>query len=193
MGPDADELLQERLTLLRRHHPDGYGTTDTTAPDPTEALEVTIDPTDRVRQVRVRKPDLVSTPEALDQAVAGAYREAVSRRRAALRGDRGAERRSGGMPTARSNPLPIATVDNWMEKGWQPDPATVHLHEYSSRDLGPVTGVSENACVTVHLDIASGFGPVTADAAWLSTATDRRIGDAVTQAFTAAYRERDGS
>lgn len=187
MSHHKDVHLEERLAAYRKHHPEGYGTTETTATDPTSAVELTVDPTDRVVAVRVLQAELVRTPQQLDEAVAGAYRAAVSQRRAALRGPRDDRVR------ARSNPLPVVAVENWMVKGWRPDPATVQMHEFDSRDIGPVDGVSDNECVEVHLPIASAFGTVASDPGWLANAGASNVGAAVTQAFAAAYRKRDMS
>jgi hypothetical protein len=80
-----------------------------------------------------------------------------------------------------------------MESGWQPDPATVQMHDYDTREIGPVEGISDNSCVEVQLPIASSFGPFTSDPGWLANAAAAHIGAAVTQAFAAAYRKRDMS
>lgn len=85
----------------------------------------------------------------------------------------------------------IRTVENWIGTGWQPDPSTLHPHRFDTSDFGPTTGVSENNCVTVVLDIASSHGTVDADPGWLSQASRTNVGRAITEAFHDAYRKRD--
>ena len=187
MSHGTDVHLTERLDAYRRFHPEGYGTADTSAADPSEAVEVTVDPTDRLTIVQVLRAEGVRTPERLEEAVAGGYRAAVSRRRATLRGDRPRDHRA----RARSNRRPPVAVENWMVHGWQPEPATVQMHDFDASDIGEVRGGSDNECVEVELGIASSFGSLSSDPGWLANATAAQIGAAVTQAFAAAYRNRD--
>lgn len=57
--------------------------------------------------------------------------------------------------------------------------------------IGGERGVSENDCLTVVLDPAGQGGDLEADPGWLRQAAASKVGAAITQAFDAAYRERD--
>ena len=105
---------------------------------------VTVDPTDRLTIVQVLRAEGVRTPERLD---GGGGRRLPTprcrRRRATLRGDRPRDHRA----RATSNRRPPVAVENWMVHGWQPDPATVQMHDFDGRDIGEVRGSSDNECV----------------------------------------------
>ena len=157
-----------------------------TSNDPGDSVRVAIDPPNRVAHVHVLRAEGVSTPETLDAAVAAAYRTALAGRRRTPATQARRER-----PVARSIRLtaPALTPGSY-------DRHRVREASQAERAMrrgtpGAVTGRSTNDCVTVTLGPASAAGRVDADAGWLRTATSTSISRAVTEAFTAAYAERD--
>ncbi|KRC52902.1 MULTISPECIES: hypothetical protein [unclassified Nocardioides] len=159
-----------------------------TGDEPTGAVTVTVDATDRVRQVEVRERDSVHDPAALAAAVEHAYRAAVMDRLEALYPDRGLDpdRRIAGLD---GHP-PIRTVEN-RQGQHVARPRAPRSTALLERRFSPTEGISANECVTVTLALASSWGPVVADPGWLANARPSNVGDAITQAFADAYRKRD--
>lgn len=191
MGLDAH--TQDRLRALREHDTLGFyrGDAPARAQDATSAVEVTIDPTDRVTAVRlIAEVPVIRRPQGLRDAVEEAFRAARRARLNAL-GVFDQESTARGRPRAEAPSRSIRTVENWMGTGWQPDPSSLRPHRFDTSDFGPTAGVSANNCVTVSLDIASSHGTVDAEPGWLSQATRTNIGRAITEAFHDAYRKRD--
>jgi hypothetical protein len=56
---------------------------------------------------------------------------------------------------------------------------------------GGERGISDNDCLEVVLDPAGQGGTLTADPGWLRQATAPNVAAAITQAFAAAYQERE--
>lgn len=157
-----------------------------TGTDPTDSVSVTIDSSRRVVQVEVMKASGVDTPEALDSCVTGAYRAAVAARRP--------KREAGGR---RERPVAVATLA--VAPPRTPESYDRHQIRDASRadrarrraHFGPRVGQSANECITVTLPPASSLGRVDADAGWLMNASSTAIARSVTEAFLAAYSERD--
>ena len=151
-----------------------------------DSVQVTLDPPRRVAHVQVLRTEAVGTPEALDAAVTAAYRAALA-----------AQRRTPDGRSRRERPVALATPVTLPPR----TPGSYDRHrvreaskaERASRrgTPGEVSGRSTNDCVTVTLGPASAAGRVGADPGWLRTATSSAISRAVTEAFAAAYAERD--
>lgn len=159
-----------------------------TGDEPTGAVTVTVDATDRVSHVEVRERDSIHDPAGLAAAVEHAYRAAVMNRLAARYPDRGLDpdRQVAGL---HGHP-PIRTVEN-RQGVHVAQPRAPRATSLLERRFSPTEGISANECVTVTLGLASSWGPVAADPGWLANARPTNIGDAVTQAFADAYRKRD--
>jgi DNA-binding protein YbaB len=187
-----EESLTRRLATLELNGLGDYYRRDATGSgsDPTGSVTVTVDPTDRVVLVRVNgEAATVRTPELLDAAVLQAHVAAQLARRDAVRPR---PERTGARPLATgAGNRPVRALDNLWAQGRTTSDRTLPAHPRRSRDLGPATGTSDNDCVTVTLGIASSQGRVAADPGWLVNATSESIGNAITQAFAAAYRRRD--
>lgn len=150
-----------------------------------DSVRVAIDDRNRLTHAHVLRADDVRTPETLDAAVTAAYRAALAGRRTAT----GAERRE--RPVARAThvtapPLTVGSYDRHQVREATRAERTTHRG-----NPGAVTGRSDNECVTVTLRPASSAGQVDADPGWLRTATSTAVSRAVTEAFAAAYAERD--
>ena len=181
-----DELLRE----LRRTDATGVyaGDGPTEGTDPTGALTVTIDPTNRVVDARVEEATAVRTPEGLAEAFAAAYATAVAARLRQRRGSR-APRPEGHRPVA------VATRPVFR----RPTPEQLERHRVRQESAtrtrrghpGEVEGVSGNDCVHVTLAPAQPTGTVTADRGWLANARTTNIASALVEAFTDAYDKRD--
>ncbi|NYJ02536.1 hypothetical protein HNR19_003234 [Nocardioides thalensis] len=181
---DADA----RLERLRATDRTGRYTSNaaSSGTDPDHSVSVTVDATQRVVHVDVLRVDAVRTPYELAARVAGAYRAALVARRPPR-----------DPSVKRQRPVAVATPIR------ATPPTSDSYHRHTIREAsraerarrrgrpGSVTGRSSNDCVTVTLPPASSAGRVDADAAWLSNAASGSISRAVTEAFTAAYSERD--
>ena len=185
-----DSATLERLHELRRFDRSGFYASDEPASgdDPTGAVTVTVDPTDRVARVEVRSRDTIRRPEGLARAVDQAYRAAQLARIDALPGRHGSR---GDLHVAGTGERPpVVAVRDVSGTGYvstrRPSPETGR-----PEDFGPTSGVSDNDCVRVTLDVASSRGAVDAGADWLANATATNIGNAVTEAYADAYRKRD--
>lgn len=187
-----DSTVSRRLSELREHDVLGMyaGDEPATGLDEAGRVSVTVDPTDRVTEVRILAdaPEL-RQPEGLRDAVDQAARAARLARIDALRPPR--VRGRARPQAARAEDQPVVAVQNRMGTGWAPDPASLVRHHYDTEDLGPATGVSDNDCVTVTVGIASSSGVVTADPGWLANARVSAVEQAITQAYDEAYRKRD--
>lgn len=151
-----------------------------------DSVRVTLAPPNRVAHVHVLRAEAVATPSALDAAVTAAYRAALT-----------AGRRTPNGSAPRQRPVPRSTHVTL------PPPTAESYHRHQVREAsraertarrgnpGAVSGRSANDCVTVTLGPASAAGRVDADPGWLRTATSTSISRAVTEAFAAAYAERD--
>lgn len=153
--------------------------------EPGDVVRVTLDPPNRVAHVHVLRSDAVGTPDALDAAVAAAYRAALAGRRTPASTAR-RER-----PVARSIRLTAPALTPGSYDRHQVREASQAERAAGHGEPGAVSGRSTNDCVTVTLGPASAAGRVDADPGWLRTATSTSISRAVTEAFTAAYAERD--
>lgn len=163
------------------------------AEDRESTIRATVDPTGRVLDVAVLAASRVQTPDDLRSALDDALRAA---RAALANGGRAPAPRDPHreLPTAQGpGRREIQSIANWMGTGWRPDPASLRVHAFETRDLSPTQGISDNQCVTVTLDIASTQGAIDVDPGWLRQAEPANIGRALTQAFTDAYRKRDKS
>ncbi len=187
-----DTATQERLDKLRRYDSIGMYASDESASgdDPSGAVTVTVDPTDRVIAVTVRDRDAIRSTEGLRQAVELAF-QAARMHRLGVHTPSG---KPSGPLTVDSgpSPRPILLVTDESDRH-VPQPRDRSGPTVAQRDFGPTSGVSDNDCVTVTLDVASSHGTVDADQGWLSTALPTKIGDAITQAFAQAYGKRDAS
>jgi hypothetical protein len=151
-----------------------------------DSVRVALDPPNRVAHVHVLRADAVTTPAELDAAVAAAYRVALAERR---RTPNGAARRE--RPVARSIRLTVPALTPGSYDRHRVREATRAERASRRGNPGEVTGRSTNDCVAVTLAPASATGRVDADPGWLRTATSTSISRAVTEAFAAAYAERD--
>lgn len=150
-----------------------------------DSVRITLDERNRVRHVHVLDADAVSTPEALDRAVTAAYRVALAGRRTSgtsARRERPVARAIRLTPPALT---PASYDRHQVREATRAERATRH------GTPGAVAARSTNDCVTVTLLPASSAGHVDADPGWLRTARSTAISRAVTEAFTAAYAERD--
>lgn len=131
-------------------------------------------------------PDEQRNPEAVDRAVRAAFV-------AAALGERtpsapGTER---PVPRRVTRPEPIR-LDNILVSGRPlvtPDLAAAKVA--ARAQTGPVTGESDNRCVSVVLDAGGSAGRVASDPGWLVQATPTQLSTSLTEAFDSAYRKRD--
>lgn len=176
-----------RLERLRATDTTGvYASEDpTTGTSPDASVSVTIDPLLRVVAVQVHAAEGLRTDDALDEALAGAYRNALSARVRPRESPPGASR-----PVARRVRRVSARAT----------PERLERHQVRHRPQqpglrgGPVTGTSDNRCVTVTIGPASSRGVVSTDPGWLTQTTATRLSAALTEAFLDAHsRRRDPS
>ena len=178
---------QVRLEQLRATDTTGLYASDepSTGTSSDGSLSVTIDPTLRVVSVQVHAVDQVRGSDALDAAVSTAYTAALAARLPA------AEDRPDGSPAAR----PVARRVRRVSAA--PTPARLNRHQSRYHQQPPlvrrtpVTGVSDNECVTVTLGPAGPRGVVAADPGWLAQTSGPRLAVAVTEAFQDAHTRRD--
>lgn len=190
--PAPDPETRARLERLRATDRTGRyaGDQPSQGSDREAALTVTVDPTLRVLRVDVRRPDAVRLPDQLAAAVAEAYRDALRARVADRRDER---RRRGERPVATAAPVPRPVFDRRLLDRHQVREATrAERHDpgRARRLPRPGVGRSRNGCVVVRLGLVSPVGPVETDPGWLATATADHLGNALTEAFRAAYEER---
>ena len=157
-----------------------------TSNEPGDSVRVAIAPPNRVAHVHVLRAEAVTTPAELDAAVRAAYRVALAERRRTPDGPARRER-----PVARSIRLTVPALTPGSYDRHQVREASRTERAVSRGNPGVVSGRSTNDCVTVTLAPASAAGRVDADPGWLRTATATSISRAVTEAFVAAYAERD--
>lgn len=178
-----------RLAELRRTDASGVYAGDEPADgtDPSGAVTVTIDPTNRVTAVRVSEAEKIRTPAGLAEAFDEAYSAALAHRLASSRPAR--------TPRSTSRPRAVATRPVFRR------PTAEQLQRHRIRNETPrttqrsspgqVVGISANDCVQVTLAPAQTSGTVAADPGWLANAGPSNIASAITEAFNAAYAERD--
>jgi hypothetical protein len=162
----------------------GLGPASTSSGNP---LEVDVDRTHRVVGVRIaRLPDELRESAALDRA----FREALARGLAEERPPAPLELDAAGRPVVRRVQLPARRPLRELVAE-----AARGGHTMPPRGSEPLPGgergVSDNDCLEVVLDAAGQGGSLTAEPGWLRQATAPNVATAITQAFTAAYQERD--
>ncbi|GAB3256759.1 hypothetical protein [Nocardioides dilutus] len=180
---------QVRLEGLRATDTTGVYASDepSTGAAPDGSVRVTIDPLLRVVAVQVHVADGLRTDASLNQALAGAYRNALATRVTpspdALPPD--------ALPGA---PRPVARRVRRVSARATPERLERHQVRHQPRSSArlsrPVTGRSDNDCVTVTLAPANPRGVVTADPGWLAQTTAPRLSGALTEAFLDAYSRR---
>lgn len=154
---------------------------------PSSPVTVTVTPSHRVAGLTVHEADAVRTPPALDAAVQQAHRRAA------------AEAATSTPLPARPNadrPRPVATGPTRISRRQELlDRHRIRIETTAGgrrpRGPRPAVGVSDNECVRVELLPGSSRGVVDSDPGWLSQATASQIGQAIAQAFSRAYDERD--
>jgi hypothetical protein len=172
-----------RLERLRATDTTGVyaGDEATTGTSVDGALTVTVDPLLRVVAVQVHTVDELRTDKALDTALSGAYRNALAARVTPRDPSPGAARpvaRKVRRVSARATPARLTRH----EVRRRPQPPALRAR--------PVTGSSDNQCVTVTLAPAAPRGSVTADPGWLAQTTATRLSGALTEAFLDAHSRR---
>ncbi|WP_205475243.1 hypothetical protein [Nocardioides sp. SYSU D00038] len=183
-----DATTAARLDELRARDTTGIyaGDGPLTGTDPEGSLRVTLDPTHRLVSLEVLRIDRVRTPDGLDAALAGAWRDALVSRL----GAQSAAGTGGARPVPTAEPVRrIGPSRELLER--HRIRTEEHLSGRPRRRPGPVTGRSRNECVEVHLPPASSRGRVEALPAWLAHATATQVSAAVAEAFADAYSERD--
>lgn len=174
---------------MQQERPPGVSADDLVAASGDEAIAatVTIDEAYRVVAVRLVEDEKIRSPEGLAETFAAAYT-------AALRAHLESMRRDRPLSTPGTRPRAVATLLTFER------PTTEQLSRHrireESRDLprartGDATGISTNDCVRVTLAPAQPIGPVDADRGWLAHAHLPNIAKAITEAFQAAYTERE--
>lgn len=175
---------QVRLEELRATDTTGVYASDqpSTGASPDGSVSVTIDPMLRVVAVQVHAADGLRTDASLNEALASAYRNAL------------ATRVTPSPDPAPGAPRPVARRVRRVSARATPEQLERHQVRHqprpAARRSGPVTGISDNHCVTVTLGPASPRGVVTADPGWLSQTTAPRLSGALTEAFLDAYSRR---
>jgi hypothetical protein len=172
-----------RLERLRATDTTGVyaGDEPSTGSSPDGALTVTIDPLLRVVAVHVHAAEELRTDEALNKALAEAYRNALAARLQPRDSSPGAAR-----PVARKVRRVSARAT----------PARLERHQVRHRPqpqgpgARPVSGSSDNQCVTVTLAPATPRGSVATDPGWLAQTTAARLSGALTEAFLDAHTRR---
>ena len=185
-SPDSTSA---RLAELRRTDATGVYASDEPADgtDPSGAVTVTIDPTNRVTAVRLSNDERIRTSAGLAEAFESAYSAALANR---LKRSRAAR-----PPRPATRPRAVATRPVFR----RPTPEQLQRHRIRTEtprtaarsSPGQVVGVSANDCVQVTLAPAQSSGTVVADPGWLANASPSNIASAITEAFHAAYVERD--
>jgi len=152
----------------------------------THLIDVDLDEAHRVIGVRIASlPDELRESSALDRA----FRDALAHRLAADRPAAPLERDASGRPVVRRVELPAwrplrELVAEAARQGQTPPTRR------SEPLPGGESGTSDNDCLTVVLDTTGQGGSLTADPGWLRQATATHVAAAITQAFAAAYQER---
>ena len=173
-----------RLERLRATDTTGVysGDEPSTGTSPDGSLSVTIDPLLRVVAVQVHVADGLRTDASLNQALTGAYRDALATRVAPTPDSpQGATRpvaRRVRRVSARATPERLARD----HVRYRPQP--------SAQPARPVSGSSDNQCVTVTVAPTTPRGVVTADPGWLAQTTAPRLSGALTEAFLDAHSRR---
>ena len=154
------------------------------ATDPTGSVTVAIDADNRLVGVVVNRVDGIRTPDELTTAVSTAHRIAV------------VEGYVATTPAARTGARPVAR-SAFLRPVFRPEMLNRHEVRAASRaegrrarQVGTVTGTSDNDCVWVELVVAQPVGVVGAEPGWLANAAANHIAAAVVQAFRKAYQER---
>lgn len=177
----------QRLAALRATDATGAYADSRTATglDSSRSVQVTIDPTNRVMGVHIEHlADAARTPRGVAALVEEAYVDAVVSKFAPR-------------PAAQSSAPPTAmTVDRRAEirldNIMYSDRAVSLASAQTPRfPYAGAVGRSENGYVTVTLPPAQSLGALDFDSYWLDNATRADVGRAITQAYAAAYRERD--
>jgi len=151
-----------------------------------DSIHVELDDEGRVTDVRIATlPDGLRRPDLL----AAAFREAVARTLAAALPTAPEVRdASGRVRAARVTRPQHRPFRQLVEAALDRPPAGGAAP--GGRLPGHERGVSDNDCVTVVLDVSGPGGDLLVDAGWLRQARPANVAAAITQAFTAAYRER---
>jgi len=150
-------------------------------------IEVDLDRAHRVVGVRI-----AALPDELREsaALARAFRDALAHRLAEERPPAPLGLDAAGRPAVRRVSMPAWRPLRELVAEAARGPQTVPTRR-SDPLPGGERGVSDNDCLAVVLDAAGQGGDLTADPGWLRQATAPNVAAAVTQAFAAAYQERD--
>ena len=151
-----------------------------------DAIRVDLD-----REGRVRTVQVTALPDALrdGDTLARAFRAAMAQALAADLPPAPLALDASGRPRAARVTLPERRpLRDLVREAMDRQP--VASSGTAVRSFGGEQGASDNGCVTVVLDPAGPGGDLTFDAGWLRQATPTNLAAAITQAFTAAYRER---
>jgi DNA-binding protein YbaB len=174
-----------RLERLRATDTTGVyaGDEPTTGTSPDGSVTVTIDPLLRVVAVQVHAAEGLRTDESLNEALSGAYRDALARRVTPSSPD-----------PQPGTPRPVARRVRRVSARATPERLERHQVRYrpqpSAGRARSVTGSSDNQCVTVTLAPSASRGVVTADPGWLAQTTGPRLSGALTEAFLDAHSRR---
>ena len=187
-----DSTVPRRLTELREHDVLGMyaGNDPATGLDQSGRVSVTVDPTDRVIDVRiVSDAPEIRQPEGLRVAVDQAARAARLARVDALRPARarGRERPQA----ARTKEQPVVAVQRLDGPAGRRTPPAWSRTTTTRRTWARRRGSPTTTASPVTVGIASSSGVVTADAGWLANARVSAVEQAITQAYEQAYRKRD--
>lgn len=155
-------------------------------PSVADSIQVDVDGDGRVVGVRIAAlPEALRVPLRLAAAFRAALAHALAAALPAATGVRDADGKVRATRVTSPGHRPFRQlVEEALARppaGGPVDPGPLPGHE---------RGVSDNDCVTVVLDVSGPGGDLLADAGWLSQATSANVAAAITQAFTAAYRER---